>query len=105
MAYQSLRYSGTAHIIDDFMRAFNKADVLLLTDIYAAGEKPIPGISSERLARSIAEHGHHNVRYLPDRTESAAQLAKIARPGDIVIALGAGDINKILPVVSAEIKA
>jgi UDP-N-acetylmuramate--alanine ligase len=105
VAFQPHRYSRTAHLFDDFSRAFNKADVLLLTDIYAAGEKPIPGISSERLARSIAEHGHHNVRYLPDRTEIAAQLAKIARPGDIVIALGAGDINKILPVVSAEIKA
>ena len=73
--------------------------------VYAAGEKPIPGISSERLARAIADHGHGAVRYVRDRAELAAELARLARPGDVVIALGAGDVNKVLAPVAADIRA
>jgi UDP-N-acetylmuramate--alanine ligase len=79
--------------------------VVLLTDIYPAGEAPIPGISSERLAKAIAVHGHHNVHYVPERTEIADRVTKVARPGDVVIALGAGDINRILPLVADGLRA
>jgi UDP-N-acetylmuramate--alanine ligase len=78
---------------------------LFVTDIYPAGEAPIPGITGERLARGIAEHGHHGVRHVADRSLLAAELARAARPGDVVIALGAGDINRILPQVAVEISA
>ena len=105
VAFQPHRYSRTAHLFDDFTRAFNEADVLFVTDIYPAGEAPIPGITGERLARGIAEHGHHAVRHLADRTLLASEIARVARPGDVVIALGAGDINRILPQVAAEIAA
>jgi UDP-N-acetylmuramate--alanine ligase len=105
VAFQPHRYSRTSHLFDDFTRAFNEADVLFVTDIYPAGEAPIPGITGERLARGIAEHGHHAVRHVSDRTLLSAELASAARPGDVVIALGAGDINKILPLVANEITA
>jgi UDP-N-acetylmuramate--alanine ligase len=62
-------------------------------------------VSSERLARAIAEHGHHRVRYVPERADIAEQLAREARKGDVIIALGAGDINRILPDVAARIAA
>lgn len=105
VAFQPHRYTRTAHLFDDFTRAFNQADVLFLTDIYAAGEKPIPGISSESLAAGIALHGHHAVRYVPDKAVLAEELARVAKPGDVVIALGAGDINRILPTVASRLGA
>jgi UDP-N-acetylmuramate--alanine ligase len=105
VAFQPHRYTRTEHLFDEFTRAFNKADVVYLTDIYAAGEKPIPGISSERLAQAIAEHGHQAVRYLPRRAELVSELARVARPGDVVIALGAGDVNKLLEPIGGEIRA
>ncbi len=105
VAFQPHRYTRTQHLFDDFTRAFNKADVVLVTDIYPAGEKPIEGVTAERLARAIADHGHHAVRYVSDRADVAAELAREARPGDVVIALGAGDINKLLADVSANISA
>jgi UDP-N-acetylmuramate--alanine ligase len=96
VAFQPHRYTRTELLFDEFTRAFNNADQLFLTDIYAAGEKPIPGITSQRLADAVAEHGHHSVQYAPDRSAMVAELARVARPGDVVIALGAGDINKVL---------
>lgn len=105
VAFQPHRYTRTESLWDDFTRAFNKADVVLVCDIYAAGEKAIPGVTSERLAQAIAEHGHGAVRYVRDRAELAAELARLARPGDVVIALGAGDVNKVLAPVAADIRA
>ena len=105
VAFQPHRFTRTENLFDEFTRAFNNADQLFLTDIYAAGEKPIPGITSQHLADAIAEHGHHNVKYAPDRAAMSAELARAARPGDVVIALGAGDINKILGVVASSLRA
>ncbi|HWA76130.1 MAG TPA: UDP-N-acetylmuramate--L-alanine ligase [Polyangiaceae bacterium] len=105
VAFQPHRYTRTQHLFEDFTRAFNQADVLFVTDIYAAGEAPIPGISGETLAEGIAQHGHHAVRYVGDKALLAGELSRVARPGDVVIALGAGDINKILSMVGHEISA
>jgi UDP-N-acetylmuramate--alanine ligase len=96
VAFQPHRYSRTQQCFDEFCRAFNEADTLYITDIYAAGESPIEGVSSERLVQGVAEHGHHAVSYASDRGELAARLAQEAEPGDVIIALGAGDINRIL---------
>ena len=105
VAFQPHRFTRTESLFEEFTRAFNNADQLFLTDIYAAGEQPIRGITSQRLADSIAEHGHHSVKYAADRAEMCAELALSARPGDVVIALGAGDINKILSVVGSGLRA
>jgi UDP-N-acetylmuramate--alanine ligase len=104
VAFQPHRYSRTELLFDDFTRAFNNADTLFLVDIYAAGEKAIPGISAERLAEGIAAHGHHAVSHLNDRAALAERIARIAAPGDVVIALGAGDINKILPNIATALQ-
>jgi UDP-N-acetylmuramate--alanine ligase len=105
VAFQPHRYTRTQHLFDDFSRAFNRADAVFVTDIYPAGEKPIAGVTSQALARSIAEHGHHAVRYAPDRAELAQKLCELAQPGDVVIALGAGDINRLLGDVSSGLAA
>ena len=93
VAFQPHRYSRTQLLFSEFARAFNKADVLLITEIYPAGEKPIEGVSGEALARSVRLHGHHHVRYVPDKKDVVHLLDEIVEPGDLVIALGAGDIN------------
>ncbi len=93
VAFQPHRYSRTKHLFDEFTRAFNKADVVLVTEVYAAGEKPIEGATGEALAAAIHAHGHHGVTYVPDKKKVAAVLHDLVEPGDIVIALGAGDIN------------
>jgi len=94
VAFQPHRYSRTASLRKEFARAFNRADVVLITEIYAAGEEPIPGISGATLAESIRAHGHHDVTFVPTRAAVTDELEKIVRPGDLVICLGAGDINK-----------
>ncbi|NRA32837.1 MAG: UDP-N-acetylmuramate--L-alanine ligase [Polyangiaceae bacterium] len=103
VAFQPHRYSRTEALFDEFSRAFNKADEVRVVDIYRAGESPIEGISAESLSASIRRHGHHGASYAPDRAAMCEELAEIARPGDVVISLGAGDINKILPMIASNL--
>lgn len=105
VAFQPHRYTRTQLLFDDFTSAFNDADEVWLADVYAAGEKPIEGATADRLSAAIAMHGHHAVHHQPDRTRMVRELAAKARPGDVVIALGAGDINRILPDVGAQLEA
>ncbi|MBX3182239.1 MAG: UDP-N-acetylmuramate--L-alanine ligase [Polyangiaceae bacterium] len=105
VAFQPHRYSRTQDLFDDFVRAFNDADHVLVTDVYPAGEAPIPGVDSEALVRAIREHGHQQVSYVRDRAELASELGRLAAPGDGVIALGAGDINRVLPHVRAALES
>jgi len=93
VAFQPHRYTRTQSLFDDFTRAFNKADVVIVTEVYPAGEQPIPGATGQALADAIRAHGHHNVQYVGDKRQVATALFDQARPGDLVIALGAGDIN------------
>jgi UDP-N-acetylmuramate--alanine ligase len=106
VAFQPHRYTRTKLLFDDFTRAFNKADILLVTDVYAAGEKPIAGASGEELTEAIRAHGHRAVSFVRDKKQVASALAEIVEPDDIVIALGAGDINasarELLAILSEE---
>jgi UDP-N-acetylmuramate--alanine ligase len=92
VAFQPHRYSRTRDMMTEFLSAFNDAEKLILTDIYAAGEEPIEGISGEALYREIKGHGHKDVTYVPLVRDVAARLKEVARPGDMVITLGAGNI-------------
>jgi len=93
--FQPHRYSRVEDLRDDFMSAFNDTDWLIVTDIYAAGERPIEGITAESLFRGLREHGHKNAVYLPDRAEIVDHILEIVKKGDIVITLGAGDVNEV----------
>jgi len=93
VAFQPHRYTRTQALFAEFTRAFNKADLLIVTDVYPAGEKPIAGATGEALAEAFRAHGHHDVQYVADKRRVAEALRKVVRPGDLVIALGAGDIN------------
>ena len=92
--FQPHRYSRTQHLWDDFRVAFNRADVLVLIDIYAASEPPIPGITSEALASAIRDAGHKNVHYIRSMHESIEFLLKSARPGDAILTVGAGNVSR-----------
>ncbi|PYU08113.1 MAG: UDP-N-acetylmuramate--L-alanine ligase [Acidobacteria bacterium] len=92
--FQPHRYSRTQHLWDEFRIAFNQADLLVLTDIYAASEAPIPGVSSEALVAAIREAGHKNVHYLRSMQESVEFLLKNARPGDAILTVGAGNVSR-----------
>jgi UDP-N-acetylmuramate--alanine ligase len=96
VAFQPHRYTRTHALFQDFAQAFDQADSVFLSDIYPAGELPIAGVSSEALAREMSRHGHRSAHYLADREELCQRLAAVARPGDVVVALGAGDINRTL---------
>jgi len=97
--FQPHRYTRTRDLFDDFVTAFNQTDVLYVTDVYPAGEKPIEGADAEHLVRAIVEHGHHQVELVRDKNTLPERLERDAREGDVVVTLGAGDINQILPML------
>ncbi|HEU4597460.1 MAG TPA: UDP-N-acetylmuramate--L-alanine ligase [Pyrinomonadaceae bacterium] len=90
--FQPHRYTRTQDLMDEFARSFNNADVLMLTDIYAASEDPIPGVTAESLVEAVQRFGHKDTRYVGSIESAVAALAEEARPGDIVLTLGAGNV-------------
>src|SRR4030043_1542249 len=93
--FQPHRYSRTQTLFKDFLTAFYDADVLILTDIYPAGEERIEGVEAKALFEGIREYGHKDVTYLADKKEIVQHLLRIISPGDLVITLGAGDIWQV----------
>ncbi|MBX3198687.1 MAG: UDP-N-acetylmuramate--L-alanine ligase [Labilithrix sp.] len=105
VAFQPHRYTRTRDLFDEFTRSFNKADLVIVTEVYPAGEKPIEGATGKELAEAIRAHGHHAVRYVPDKNDVEAALFEEVLPGDLVIALGAGDINASAKKLAARLDA
>jgi len=103
--FQPHRHTRTRDLWPEFTTAFNDADVLLLCDIYPAGEEPIPGISGEGLAEAIRAHGHRDVTFVGERARLAAAARERLRPGDLVITLGAGDVTAVGPELLALLSA
>jgi UDP-N-acetylmuramate--alanine ligase len=93
-AFQPHRYTRTHLLMDEFATCFNDADVLFVTDVYAAGEDPIAGATGDRLAEAVRACGHRDVTFVKSRGEVARALEARVQPGDIVITQGAGDINQ-----------
>jgi UDP-N-acetylmuramate--alanine ligase len=93
--FQPHRFSRTYDLFDEFLTAFEGADRLVLTEIYAAGEDPIDGVTSEALYQAIKRRGHMEVELISDKDQIVNQLAAKLNPGDIALTLGAGDIYKV----------
>lgn len=91
---QPHRYSRLGGLMDEFGQAFNDADIVYITPVYAAGEQPIEGVNATELVGKIKRRGHRAVSEVSDATSLAREIADIARPGDMVVCLGAGDITK-----------
>jgi UDP-N-acetylmuramate--alanine ligase len=93
--FQPHRFTRTRDLMDEFSTAFADADTVSLLDIYPANEKPIEGITAEALAIRIAGAGKPGVAYAPSFAEAVASVAALARPGDMVLTLGAGSVSQL----------
>lgn len=92
--FQPHLYSRTQQLYQEFGLSFFDADVALVTDIYAAREKHIPGVSGQLIAQTASDYGHRAVHYVEDKKAVPARLKELVEPGDLVITMGAGDIYK-----------
>jgi UDP-N-acetylmuramate--alanine ligase len=92
--FQPHRYTRTRDLLEDFAKAFDQSDLLFLTEIYAAGEPPIPGVSGAKLADIVHAAGHPSVTFVEQKDTLVDQVLPHLKSGDLVITLGAGDIWK-----------
>lgn len=104
--FQPHRYSRTESLAEEFGSAFFAADAVVVMDVYAAGEAPIPGVSGKLVSNAIEESGFAGqVSYVPDKGAAVTAVADIVKPGDLVLTMGAGDVTtfgrKILDELSA----
>jgi UDP-N-acetylmuramate--alanine ligase len=93
--FQPHRYSRTQAFMSEFARALGIADQVVLLEVYAASEKPIPGVTSETIAEEM-ENGH----FIPNFLEASEWVIAQAKPGDVIVTLGAGDVNSLAPIIS-----
>lgn len=93
--FQPHRYSRTRDLLDDFAHAFDQADALYVTPVYAAGESPVTGVSGETLVERIRAAGHPAVHWMENADGAVSRLIPELHPGDRVLTLGAGDVWKL----------
>ncbi len=93
--WQPHRYSRTVGLRDDFMGAFNDCSLLVVMDVYAAGESPVEGVTAESLVRDLKHHGHKGAVACGDAAAVLDMVVRRARKGDIVLTLGAGDVTQL----------
>ncbi|MCX7287362.1 MAG: UDP-N-acetylmuramate--L-alanine ligase [Rhodobacterales bacterium] len=91
--HQPHRYTRLSSLFEEFCTCFNEADVVAIADVYAAGEDPIPGAARDDLVAGLIAHGHRHARALLDEADLARLVREQARPGDMVVCLGAGTIS------------
>lgn len=96
--FQPHRYSRTQDCLGTYGTIFESVDEVILTDIYAAGEAPILGVSSQAIGKEIKDCSSAAFRYVP-RSDLVPQIARLAQTGDVVVTLGAGDVTKVGPEV------
>jgi UDP-N-acetylmuramate--alanine ligase len=92
--FQPHRYSRTRLLMDDFARAFHQADAVFVLDIYPASEQPIEGVTAQALCERLRDFGHRAVTYAGGLEEGVAAVLAEAKPGDLVLTLGAGSVSQ-----------
>jgi len=102
---QPHRYSRLGNLFEEFCTCFNDADVVLVADVYAAGEAPIEGVDRDHLVEGLLAHGHRRVLPLAGPEELAKQVSWLAQEGDFVVCLGAGNITAWANALPAELQA
>jgi UDP-N-acetylmuramate--alanine ligase len=95
LAFQPHRYTRTRDVFEDFVKVLSSVDVLLLTEVYAAGETPIVAADGRSLARAIRVQGRVEPIFVEDWKELPATILQVAQPGDVVITMGAGSIGQV----------
>lgn len=102
--FQPHRYTRLSLLMKSFATAFNQADVLITTEVYPAGEVPIPGATGQALFEEIKLCGHKQVYFEPNMKKIPKLIQKIVRPKDMVLVLGAGSIYTIIPDIIARLE-
>lgn len=100
---QPHRYSRLASLFEEFCTCFNDADAVIVADVYAAGETALPGVSKEALVEGLRTHGHRHALPLPSPESLPSMIRDMARPGDMVVCLGAGNITTWAHALPAEL--
>jgi len=98
--FQPHRFTRTKHLFDEFARAFNLADVVLILDIYPAGEAPIDGVNSPALVDKIKSFGHKHAIYASSYADIESYIGANAKDGDAVLVMGAGSVTKLADVLA-----
>ena len=93
--FQPHRYTRTKHLLAEFFSAFNQADAVIIMDIYAAGEQPLPGVTAQAVCDGIKGYGHKDVTHISGKDAVVEHLVRTLRPGDLFLTLGAGDVWKL----------
>ncbi|MFC4259367.1 UDP-N-acetylmuramate--L-alanine ligase [Marinobacter lacisalsi] len=101
MLYQPHRFSRTRDLYEDFVRVLSEVDTLLMMDVYAAGEAPIPGADSRSLCRSIRQRGQVDPVFVEDASDLESLLGNILQEGDLLMTQGAGDIGGVAAKLAA----
>ena len=102
--FQPHRYTRTFHLMDEFARSFHQADSLFVMDIYAASEKPIEGVTAESLVERIRQFGHRGAEYVGTLDRGVDALLRVAREGDLIVTLGAGNVTQAGDKIVARLK-
>ena len=102
--FQPHRYTRVRDLFDEFVRCFNHATEVIVCPVYRAGEHPIDGMDHHRLAQGITEHGHRGVRIANDLKNASDMLAEGRIDGDVVITLGAGDVNRVCKTLEGALR-
>jgi UDP-N-acetylmuramate--alanine ligase len=101
VTFQPHRYTRTRDLFEDFAQVLSAVDVLLLLEVYPAGERPIPGADGRTLCRAIRARGRVDPIFVTSPAELPAALAGVLAPGDVLLTLGAGDIGSLAPELAA----
>jgi UDP-N-acetylmuramate--alanine ligase len=106
LAFQPHRYSRTRDLIDDFGKALSRADVLCVTEVYAAGEVPIAGADGRAICRAVRSRGQLEPLFVEKVEELAGALKDVIKAGDVIVCMGAGNISAVahaLPAALAQL--
>lgn len=95
--FQPHRYSRLSLLMKEFGTAFNEADILIITEVYPAGENPIAGVSGKALYKEILQFGHKNIYFEQDLKKIPSIVGKLALQKDMIIVMGAGNISRVIP--------
>jgi UDP-N-acetylmuramate--alanine ligase len=105
LVFQPHRYSRTHDVLEDFGRVLAGADALVVTEVYAAGEVPIPNADGRAICRAVRGRGRIEPVFVEDPGEIAATLAGLVRDGDVVLTMGAGSIGAVAQELPARLAA